>query len=153
MSSVLSRVIRQARQTFEPKNHATYQKNFLLLRELVNGMGNFLDPELVSQKTFSAETKAPCTFLSVYETELFTLTVFILRNGYTMPLHDHPGITGLLKVLHGRVKIRSYSNVDPNVNPMDVQIGQRFEVVKAETKVRDVCLSFTKKKSLLFSRF
>ncbi|XP_063701405.1 2-aminoethanethiol dioxygenase [Culicoides brevitarsis] len=135
MTSMLSRIIRQARQTFEPKNLATYQKNFLQLRELVNGLQNFLDPELMSAKTFAAEGKAPCTFVNIYESETFTLTVFILRNGYTMPLHDHPDITGLLKVINGRVKIRSYTKIDDQVDPMNVQMGQRFEVSKGESKI------------------
>lgn len=52
-----------------------------------------------------------------------------------MPLHDHPEITGLLKCIHGAVKIRSYTKVDTSVDPLDVKIGQRFEVVKCDTKV------------------
>lgn len=63
----------------------------------------------------------------MYKTKLFSSS--------TMPLHDHPDITGILKVIHGRVQIRSYTKIDPNVDPLDVQIGQKFEVVKGETKV------------------
>lgn len=116
MASLLSRIIRQARQTFEPKNHATYQRNFLQLRESVNGLENFLDPELMPSKTFAAEGKAPCTFHSIRK-NFCSISKFFFKISFffsTMPLHDHPDITGLLKVIHGRVKIRSYTKVEQN---------------------------------------
>lgn len=58
--------------------------------------------------------KAPCTFISIYESSQFTMSVFILRQSYTMPLHDHPHMKGLLKVVSGSLKIQSYSKLPNN---------------------------------------
>lgn len=38
-----------------------------------------------------------------------TVAVFVLRKGSRLPLHDHPGMFGLLKVIHGEVKINTYT--------------------------------------------
>lgn len=84
MTSLLGRIVRQARTTFEPKNKPVYQKNFTILKELVDGLtySNLnLHPEHISQEAFRDEERAPCTFVNIYETDLFTLTVFILRAG------------------------------------------------------------------------
>jgi hypothetical protein len=42
----------------------------------------------------------------------FRATLFLMPAGGTMPIHDHPGMDVLLKVLWGRVRIRSYDWVD-----------------------------------------
>lgn len=74
--------------------------------------------------------KAPCTFISICETSSFTMSVFILRQSYTMPLHDHPQMRGLLKVLSGRLKIQSFSRLpgtsDILVTQEEPQILDKF---------------------------
>ena len=41
-----------------------------------------------------------------------TVAVFVLQKGSRLPLHDHPRMYGLLKVVHGEVKIKTYSPLD-----------------------------------------
>ncbi|KAK8768286.1 hypothetical protein V5799_015514 [Amblyomma americanum] len=41
------------------------------------------------------------------------MSIFIIRRGERIPLHDHPGMFGVLKVLHGSGTISSYSAVRP----------------------------------------
>ncbi|ELW61938.1 2-aminoethanethiol dioxygenase [Tupaia chinensis] len=44
--------------------------------------------------------------MHIYETEGFSLGVFLLKSGTSIPLHDHPGMHGMLKVLYGTARDR-----------------------------------------------
>lgn len=53
---------------------------------------------------------APCSYVSVFENEIFSLTVFCLRRrGSHIPIHDHPGMFGFLKCIYGAVTILSFT--------------------------------------------
>ncbi|XP_061563929.1 2-aminoethanethiol (cysteamine) dioxygenase a [Cololabis saira] len=54
----------------------------------------------------------PCTYMHICETEVFSMGVFLLRAGASIPLHDHPGMNGMLKVLYGKVKVRSFDKLE-----------------------------------------
>lgn len=41
---------------------------------------------------------APMCVINVFENEDITIAIFILKEGITLPLHDHPKMYGLLKV-------------------------------------------------------
>lgn len=47
----------------------------------------------------------PVTYMHIYETDGFSLGVFLLKSGTSIPLHDHPGMHGMLKVLYGTLRI------------------------------------------------
>ena len=38
---------------------------------------------------------APVSYIKILESKYFTLGVFILKNGVSIPLHDHPGMHGI----------------------------------------------------------
>ena len=38
---------------------------------------------------------APVSYINIFESKHFTLGVFILKNGVSIPLHDHPGMHGI----------------------------------------------------------
>ncbi|XP_052227271.1 2-aminoethanethiol dioxygenase-like isoform X2 [Dreissena polymorpha] len=61
---------------------------------------------------------------------VMTVSVFILRKGSRLPLHDHPGMYGFLKVIHGSVTIDTYSPLDQSHFNMPVaslqNLHQRF---------------------------
>ncbi|XP_072033632.1 LOW QUALITY PROTEIN: 2-aminoethanethiol dioxygenase-like [Amphiura filiformis] len=53
---------------------------------------------------------APSGYMDICEDSFMTMGVFTLRKtGMNIPLHDHPGMHGILKVVYGQVRIRSYS--------------------------------------------
>ena len=54
---------------------------------------------------------APVTYIGVREEEDFTLGVFVVNPGRTMPLHDHPNMNGCLKVLQGSVEVQSFDRI------------------------------------------
>lgn len=41
---------------------------------------------------------APVSYMHICETEVFSMGVFLLKSGASIPLHDHPGMNGMLKV-------------------------------------------------------
>lgn len=55
---------------------------------------------------------APVTYMHICETDAFSMGVFLLKTGASIPLHDHPDMNGMLKVLYGKVDIRCYDKLD-----------------------------------------
>ncbi|XP_053690225.1 2-aminoethanethiol dioxygenase [Sabethes cyaneus] len=115
MTTLFARIFRQAKITFEQTNAERLLSNLQNLRALVEQLtlnDLNLDPAVVAHETFQQPLKAPCTFIEIFENACFTMSVFVLRENYTMPLHDHPRMHGLLRVIAGTVKIQSYTEID-----------------------------------------
>ncbi|CAL1534622.1 unnamed protein product [Lymnaea stagnalis] len=55
---------------------------------------------------------APVTYMHLHQERTFSMSIFVLKSGGVLPLHDHPKMFGLLKVIHGSVKIISYTEVN-----------------------------------------
>ncbi|XP_030196569.1 2-aminoethanethiol (cysteamine) dioxygenase a [Gadus morhua] len=54
----------------------------------------------------------PVTYMHICETDAFSMGVFTLSSGASIPLHDHPSMHGMLKVLYGKVSIRCFDKLD-----------------------------------------
>ncbi|CAH8482247.1 unnamed protein product [Dicrocoelium dendriticum] len=54
---------------------------------------------------------APVAYVHVTENEVFSMGIFILRPGSRIPLHDHPGMYGVLRVIYGSIRCRSFSRL------------------------------------------
>ncbi|XP_020494422.2 2-aminoethanethiol (cysteamine) dioxygenase a [Labrus bergylta] len=63
----------------------------------------------------------PVTYMHICETEVFSMGVFLLRTGASIPLHDHPGMNGMLKVLYGKVSVRCFDKLE---DPPSVSLPQ-----------------------------
>lgn len=53
-----------------------------------------------------------CRCLNVCSDSDFEINVFVLPKGKSLPLHDHPGMTVISKVLTGNLHLRSFSKCD-----------------------------------------
>ena len=47
--------------------------------------------------------------------------MFIVRDSYTLPIHDHPRMMGILKIVSGSVQIQSYSKINSDSDEIVVQ--------------------------------
>ena len=47
------------------------------------------------------------------------MAVFILPQGHTLPLHDHPHMSVFSKVLYGQLQLKSFTSMDDNANSND----------------------------------
>lgn len=129
MSSLLQRVYHQAKKTFDRTNTPLFKTNFTLLKQLVDQLVASdlqIDKELYSAQTFARPQKAPCTFVDIYENDDVSISIFILAPGYTMPLHDHPMMYGILKAISGTLMVQSYTAIDQLRNP-HIQYGQTIK--------------------------
>ncbi|CAH8539043.1 unnamed protein product [Heterobilharzia americana] len=75
------------------------------------------DVRWISNSNISA---APVAYVHIMENEVFSMGIFILRPGSRIPLHDHPGMFGVLKVLIGSVRCRSFTRLK-NVKSTDLE--------------------------------
>lgn len=120
MSALFARVVKQALITFERENNASFKSNFNILKQLVDQLTSSdlnISSELFGSNSFQQTPgcHAPVKYIEILEHKTFTMSVFIVANKYTMPLHDHPG-HGLLRVLSGTVRIQSYTLEHPQQN-------------------------------------
>lgn len=63
---------------------------------------------------------APVAYANLHRSPLFDMGVFFLRAGARLPLHDHPGMVVLSRVLQGTLRWVSYdwlAPVGPGAHP------------------------------------
>lgn len=119
MSALFARVVKQALVTFERENYGSFKTNFNILKQLVDQLSSSdlnIPPESFGSNSFQpTSARAPVKYIEILEHKTFTMSVFIVANKYTMPLHDHPG-HGLLRVISGTARIQSYTLEHPLQN-------------------------------------
>ncbi|TPX67950.1 hypothetical protein SpCBS45565_g03502 [Spizellomyces sp. 'palustris'] len=50
----------------------------------------------------------PVEYYPIYESSVYTMCVFVLKRGTTMPTHDHPKMTVFSKIISGDLHVRTY---------------------------------------------
>mmetsp|Transcript_31492 Transcript_31492/g.43716 ORF Transcript_31492/g.43716 Transcript_31492/m.43716 type:complete len:261 (+) Transcript_31492:220-1002(+) len=81
--------------------------------EVLAGLGGALTRtgQLSAQKF-----TAPVTYQEVVECVHFTIAVFSIPSFGTIPLHNHPGMVVMSKVLYGSMHVRSYDWLDSSAS-------------------------------------
>ncbi|PAA53834.1 hypothetical protein BOX15_Mlig014344g2 [Macrostomum lignano] len=51
----------------------------------------------------------PVLYLHIVENAALSMGIFVLRPGARIPLHDHPDMFGLCRLIHGSLRCRAYS--------------------------------------------
>ncbi|KAI4898706.1 hypothetical protein NFI96_008758 [Prochilodus magdalenae] len=120
-SSLIQQIANKAKATFKncsPADSKAFsaQRSELaaLLTELRAADLNISPPKRNSHSGSShgSGSSAPVTYMHICETDTFSMGVFLLRRGTSIPLHDHPGMNGMLKVLYGKVRIMCYDKLE-----------------------------------------
>ncbi|XP_045188949.1 2-aminoethanethiol dioxygenase-like [Mercenaria mercenaria] len=129
MTVSFQKAVEAAFKVFSRRNAATVTNDSLgELRINLNKVTKSdlrLDP-LVLEDRIPTEQEAPVTYIRILEHKLMTIAVFVLKQGKRLPLHDHPGMFGLLKVVHGSVAIKTYTPLDPNQYPVPASLSERL---------------------------
>ncbi|XP_031733634.1 2-aminoethanethiol dioxygenase-like [Anarrhichthys ocellatus] len=95
---------------------ADQQSELLSLVTAVRAADLKIAPRKTKPSTGAAELQSPpVTYMHICETEAFSMGVFLLRTGASIPLHDHPGMNGMLKVLYGKVSLRCLDKLEDNL--------------------------------------
>lgn len=107
---------RQALCTFKQETFrdtsVNFQNNLTKLKSMMDNLKADdlgFDPNFNDPAVWKEPGKAPCTYIEVFQNSDVNLSMFILKPGFKMPLHDHPHMYGLLKLISGAVRLKSYS--------------------------------------------
>jgi len=115
--AVINKIAVQAYRTFHRGGGGSEQpfnQNLSKLRDLMGCLTSHdvnLDGGLVRDTTpFNPDCGlAPVTFIDMWKDEHFSMSIFVLKPGTRLPMHDHPGMHGLIRVIHGHMNVVSYS--------------------------------------------
>ncbi|XP_059386508.1 2-aminoethanethiol dioxygenase-like [Carassius carassius] len=124
-TSLIQKIASQASATFTNCSTSAVGDNKTFLEqqaELVTLLANIraadlkiAPPEKVSISSLQSSAVPPVTYMHICETDVLSMGVFLLKSGASIPLHDHHGMNGMLKVLYGKVHIRCYDKLDKAV--------------------------------------
>lgn len=159
---------RQAIVTFSKYScgiSSSFEENLSKLKSLMNKVTSEdvnLDTKLLQpvQDTVEDRRHAPVTYIEVLDDPSLTIGIFVLKQGARLPLHDHPLMYGILKVIHGAVHVQSYSIItdsDQKANEDTVIRSSSNEVLPSdinlteETLLRQVSLLARKEPSFVLS--
>ncbi|XP_044726442.1 2-aminoethanethiol dioxygenase [Chrysoperla carnea] len=112
-------LIKQSLRTFRmvncnPELFTTNLQNLKHLMDNLTSEHVNLDHKFQIEETWNRPGKAPMTYIQIYNDRTINVGIFILKPGMKLPLHDHPYMYGLLKVICGKAKIENYS-IEPKL--------------------------------------
>lgn len=117
MASKIQRLVSQARATFSKHGAEPFKDELQRLKDLISSLT--AEDFSLSRSVTSQEWNylpyvhdSPASCMEVYECPDFSVGIFLIKPNKMMPLHDHPGMNGIMKVLFGSMTVTSYSQRD-----------------------------------------
>lgn len=143
MSSLVEAIAKQAQLTF---SRSISEEAFTdSLTRLIRSVSRIRSADLklsrdagrTANSGSTAKAAAPVTYIEVEENQTFSMGIFLLKSGARIPLHDHPGMHGVLKVIQGTVKITSYSPVSnvPGNNTIPQDVYSRIKSTQRDSLI------------------
>lgn len=128
-------IYRQALHTFDDNRKNEFPTNLNKLKAMMDSLKAEdlgYDDSLSNPERWMKPNKAPCTYIEVFQNRQVNMSIFVLKPGFKMPLHDHPHMHGLLKVISGAVKIRAFSEypLKEAVKVIDFQTRAKHEAAR-----------------------
>ncbi|KAH6559727.1 hypothetical protein BASA83_007447 [Batrachochytrium salamandrivorans] len=83
----------------------------------------------------------PIEFYPLYETNHFTMCIFVLKNGATMPTHDHPGMSVFTKLISGSMQVKTYEilkDPDSSLLAVDPISGSPLQLRRAHVGMNKI---------------
>lgn len=117
-NSVVKSLLTKALQAFKlrPSELESSSETFISeLTKLQESVQALTAEDLNLEETVRSIPKSdqlPVTFVDIFENPLLTMMVIIMKPGSRIPLHDHPNMYGMIKVLQGQFRIQSYTLLD-----------------------------------------
>ena len=99
---LLSKIILQCKSTFNSPFPVTDHKKLKSIVDLVDRLqhkhfNNLTPPEYFGNSSgMKRKLSNPILFHNICKTNFFTMGVFVVPPGSSLPLHDHPGMTGII---------------------------------------------------------
>lgn len=126
MTTKISTVANLAYQVFLHATHSTGvpQQRLSTLVELLNSLSSRdvgFDPQWVTDNN---KYHAPVVYVHIAENHVFSMGIFVLKPGSRIPLHDHPHMYGIGRVIYGTLRCRSYTRLEEDP-PAELQKGLR----------------------------
>lgn len=112
MTNVIKEVNEAARQTFVDVQSPNFKQKLDALRTLVakvTACDLKLDKSIRNQWSVQLGQVAPSTYIKIVEHDDYTICIFSLREGTRIPLHNHPDMFGVVKVLKGSIAVKSFT--------------------------------------------
>lgn len=133
-------IYRQALRTFDDKHKTEMPNNLTKLKAMMDSLKSEdlgFDKTLNDPEIWRKQAKAPCTYIEVFQNSQLNMSIFVLKPGFKMPLHDHPHMHGLLKVISGAVNIKAFSEfpLKEAVKVVDFQTRARHEAARIASGV------------------
>ena len=130
---IINQVCQMALKTFartksdsNPKLHfdstlEEFKLNLHQLQQIVNNL-KYCDLGLEKSKCIidPENQEAPVTYINVLTHRDVSIGMFIVKSGSRIPLHNHPNMHGILKIVYGTVDITEYTKWQPeSVNDIE----------------------------------
>lgn len=121
MTSTVQKIAKQALKTFRNpsvagEHNKVFAENLSKLKTIlseVRAADLKIAPRSIESSPIPPSRIAPpVTYMHICESDAFSMGVFLLKTGASIPLHDHPGMYGMLKVIYGKVRISCFDRLD-----------------------------------------